>query len=231
MSSHRLKIRLINNKQKQHKCEFCNRKKWNNKPIPIELHHINGNHKDNRIENLLIVCPNCHAQTDNYKSKNRISSKHGKDLSENDIIQKINSCYSITEVLRNLIPDTRGRSQYLRDLCKKIIQDKKANLLVKQTKAQTSKVKKIRIKKTYLCQDCHCEISKYSNRCKNCHAIFTESLVKPPKEVLINDIENMGYLSTGKKYNVCDNTVRKWIKVYNLDPKKIRYKNYKLSKF
>lgn len=40
------------------------------KPIPLELHHINGVHSDNRIENLQLLCPNCHALTDNYRGKN-----------------------------------------------------------------------------------------------------------------------------------------------------------------
>ena len=40
------------------------------KPIALELHHINGIKNDLRIENLLILCPNCHALTDNYRGKN-----------------------------------------------------------------------------------------------------------------------------------------------------------------
>jgi 5-methylcytosine-specific restriction endonuclease McrA len=35
------------------------------KPIPIELHHKNGDHYDNSLDNLEILCPNCHAQEDN----------------------------------------------------------------------------------------------------------------------------------------------------------------------
>ena len=42
-----------------------------NKPIALELHHINGIHSDNRFENLQILCPNCHAMTDNYRAKNK----------------------------------------------------------------------------------------------------------------------------------------------------------------
>ena len=43
---------------------------WNNKPISLELHHINGDNKDNRLENLQILCPNRRAQTDTYRGHN-----------------------------------------------------------------------------------------------------------------------------------------------------------------
>ena len=49
---------------------MCNNTEWMGKPIPLELHHINGNKFDNRIENLQILCPNCHSFTDNYRAKN-----------------------------------------------------------------------------------------------------------------------------------------------------------------
>jgi Zn finger protein HypA/HybF involved in hydrogenase expression len=68
-SSH-LRNKLIKEKIFEHKCYQCNNSIWNNKPIPIQLHHINGQNTDNRLENLTILCPNCHAQTDNYSSKN-----------------------------------------------------------------------------------------------------------------------------------------------------------------
>ena len=43
---------------------------WMNKKIPLQLHHINGDRTDNRIENLQLLCPNCHALTDNYCGSN-----------------------------------------------------------------------------------------------------------------------------------------------------------------
>ena len=70
-SSHGLKKRLIAEGLKQHKCECCGITEWNGQPAPIELDHINGNHHDNRLENLRILCPNCHAQTDTYRGKNK----------------------------------------------------------------------------------------------------------------------------------------------------------------
>ena len=70
-SSHGLKKRLITEGLKEHKCECCGITEWNGKLAPIELDHINGNHHDNRLENLRILCPNCHAQTDTYRGKNK----------------------------------------------------------------------------------------------------------------------------------------------------------------
>jgi Zn finger protein HypA/HybF involved in hydrogenase expression len=69
--SFKLKSRLIAEGLKEHKCECCGINEWNGKPAPIELDHINGNHHDNRLENLRILCPNCHAQTDTYRGKNK----------------------------------------------------------------------------------------------------------------------------------------------------------------
>lgn len=69
--SYKLKNRLLKEGLKQHICEMCGLSVWLGNDIPLELHHKNGNNKDNRIENLLILCPNCHALTDSYRGKNR----------------------------------------------------------------------------------------------------------------------------------------------------------------
>ena len=69
--SRKLKNRLIKEGLKEHKCECCGIIEWNGKPTPIELDHINGNHHDNCLENLRILCPYCHAQTDTYRGKNK----------------------------------------------------------------------------------------------------------------------------------------------------------------
>ena len=70
-SSHKLKKRLIKEGIKEHKCEMCGITEWNGKPTPIELDHIDGNRYNNTLENLRILCPNCHAQTDTYRGKNK----------------------------------------------------------------------------------------------------------------------------------------------------------------
>ena len=71
ITSHVLKLRLIKEGLKEHKCENCKNTNWLSNKIPLELHHINGNHNDNRLINLQILCPNCHVFTNTYRSKNR----------------------------------------------------------------------------------------------------------------------------------------------------------------
>jgi len=69
--SHKLRLRLIKEKIKEHRCESCNNTEWLGKPIALELEHINGIHTDNRIENLKLLCPNCHSLTETYRGKNK----------------------------------------------------------------------------------------------------------------------------------------------------------------
>lgn len=70
ISSNALRKRLISEEYLIAKCYSCSGTKWMGKDIPLELEHINGNHKDNSLENLTLLCPNCHAQTSTYRGRN-----------------------------------------------------------------------------------------------------------------------------------------------------------------
>ena len=62
VKSHVLKEKLIRDGIKAPCCEICGLYEWMDKPIPLELHHRNNEHYDNDLNNLQILCPNCHAQ-------------------------------------------------------------------------------------------------------------------------------------------------------------------------
>ena len=68
-TSHRLRKRLIKDGLFEEKCCVCNLTQWNGKPIPLELEHVDGNHENNSLENLQILCPNCHAQTPTHRRR------------------------------------------------------------------------------------------------------------------------------------------------------------------
>lgn len=147
ITSHRLKLILIRDGYKNKKCENCNNTKWLNKKIPLELHHIDGNHFNNEFDNLKILCPNCHSLAAiEMKEKKKVKTK----------VKKINFCE-----------------------CGKIIQIK-------------------------------------SKRCQKCHQKNLRKVkLRPTHKELINSIGLIGYCTTGRKYGVSDNTIRKWIKANN----------------
>lgn len=66
----RSKERLFSSGLKEQSCESCGLSEWLGSVIPLEIDHVNGVHTDNRVENLCILCPNCHAKTDTYRGKN-----------------------------------------------------------------------------------------------------------------------------------------------------------------
>ena len=78
INSHRLRLRLIKERVLEAKCYKCDNTGWLGQPISLELEHINGNHLDNTLANLTILCPNCHAQTETYRGKNKPDSKKPK---------------------------------------------------------------------------------------------------------------------------------------------------------
>lgn len=64
--THKLKQKLLKENLIENKCAICGINEWLGQPIVLQLHHINGDNTDNRLENLQLLCPNCHSQTDNY---------------------------------------------------------------------------------------------------------------------------------------------------------------------
>jgi len=69
-STEHIKIFLYRDFGYRHQCVNCGISDWNGKHITLELDHVNGNNKDNRLQNLELLCPNCHSQTPTWRGRN-----------------------------------------------------------------------------------------------------------------------------------------------------------------
>ena len=72
-------------KEKPYKCEKCGISQWQNESITLEVHHIDENHNNNDINNLQLLCPNCHSQTKNY-----CRTKVNHTVSDEELLQLVN---------------------------------------------------------------------------------------------------------------------------------------------
>lgn len=70
ISSSKLREKLIRDGIKERKCEICGASEWFGTVLPLELHHINCDHSDNSLDNLQILCPNCHSIQDGNSGSN-----------------------------------------------------------------------------------------------------------------------------------------------------------------
>jgi hypothetical protein len=61
-----------------HRCEICGITEWMGKPTPLVRDHIDGNHQNNALSNLRVICPNCDAQTPTYKNRNYGNGRHSR---------------------------------------------------------------------------------------------------------------------------------------------------------
>jgi 5-methylcytosine-specific restriction endonuclease McrA len=66
-----LKLRLVSVGLKENCCEECGLEDWMGQPLTMALHHVNGDARDNRLENIRFLCPNCHSQTASFARRVR----------------------------------------------------------------------------------------------------------------------------------------------------------------
>jgi Zn finger protein HypA/HybF involved in hydrogenase expression len=150
-STQQLKKRLIDEGVLEYKCSKCfNDGFWLDEVLILELDHINGDNKDNKLENLRILCPNCHSQTPTFRGRDR--EKFIKKNKENKKEDKECKCGNV--------------------------------------------------------------ILKKSNLCVECNYLKQRKVKRPNYKILLMEIEEFGYSAVGRKYNVSDNSIRKWVKFY-----------------
>lgn len=85
-----LKAKVL--KERGCKCEKCGLTEWQNKPIPLEIHHLDGNPFNNKKENIQVLCPNCHALTENYCGKNT------RRVTDEEVLKAAEHCSSINDI-------------------------------------------------------------------------------------------------------------------------------------
>lgn len=109
-----------------HKCEQCGLSEWQEQPIALELHHIDGNRCNNELENLQLLCPNCHSQTSNYRGRGIIKQK----VTDDELALAISTSTSIRQAVMKLgLADTVG-GMYNR--CYRIMAERDIHLLSKK---------------------------------------------------------------------------------------------------
>ena len=94
-----------------HKCENCGSTEWLNNPIPLEVHHIDGKELNSELDNLILLCPNCHALTDNYRGRN--INKQTQNINETEFVDALKNSSSIRQALISLGLTPKG-GNYIR---------------------------------------------------------------------------------------------------------------------
>lgn len=93
IKSSKLKEKLLKENLIENRCAICNITEWQGKSITLQLHHIDGNPNNNNLENLQLLCPNCHSQTDNYcgSANSNLTKYYCKDCGR-EITKKATYC-------------------------------------------------------------------------------------------------------------------------------------------
>lgn len=191
--SDKIKKRLLESGVKVYKCENpeCGVSEWHGMPIQLQLHHINGNHFDNRLENLVLLCPNCHSQTSNFGSKNSA-----------DFLNKILSKVAIDEAksgMENLLKFEKERQKEIEE-----------NRLKWEGDVGKRKVKKDN--ETIYCKQCGKEIKGRGKIfcCVDCMTEYQRSKkTYGTEDIVQKSYDCSSFRELGRLFNITDNAIKK----------------------
>ena len=99
-STELVKNRIILNQLLDYRCSCCGIDEWQGRTIVLDLDHVNGNNRDNRLENLRFLCPNCHSQTDTYKGRNKNTGK--VKVTDQELLTALQESSSIRQALQKV---------------------------------------------------------------------------------------------------------------------------------
>ena len=236
-NGYNLKNKLFKAGLKTHQCESCGFTEWLEKPIPLQLHHKNGVHNDNRIENLELLCPNCHAFTDNFAGKNIDFSKQNKKAKK-----KRTTKTGVSEDGQRYY-DGYGNYKVLCPVCKVNFMNKEASQCrecykKEQRKPKIAKEELFKILKTNSYTSAGLILGVDKDTVSRWHKYYVnkenqENETKmigsdkaPSRDVLKTKIKTESFVQIGKEYNVSDNSVRRWCDTYGLPRHKKEINTY-----
>jgi len=84
-------------KERGHRCECCRLTEWLNNPITLELEHVDGDNRNNKKENLKLLCPNCHSMTETWRGRNINTGKI--KVTDEQLIDALSKSTSIRKAL------------------------------------------------------------------------------------------------------------------------------------
>lgn len=142
-----LRHRLIEEGVLENRCGECGILEWRGKSLSLSLHHRNGDSEDNRLENLKLLCPNCHSQTENFA---------GRKLNGR-VVRRCSRC------------ETRITAKSKSGLCRP------------------------------------CMLKTVPRR-------RPRKAERPPPEQLVDEVTELGFRGTARKYGVSDTAIRKWMR-------------------
>lgn len=211
IKSNALKEKLINAGIKGCYCECCRNTEWLGKPIPLELHHINGKNDDNRLENLQILCRNCHGQTDNFCGKNTKSRRSLREKTNGaDLFSRIDKDYL------NQLLCTKPLNECALELdvsiyCLKYWLKK---LGIKPDKIWKEEKCKEYHRQIGTCENCGVLFIKKSSKQKYCSEACSHAASRvtdvTENELIVALKKYKSFLSTAKYFGVSDKCIVKW---------------------
>lgn len=196
---------IIKNNLKPYNCEKCKLTDWNGSPINLQLDHINGNRRDNRLESLRWLCPNCHSQTPTFCSKN-IKVKR---FSDEQILEECKKQKNIRGVVLAI-----GCNVRLYGRIKRIAAENGIAFEQPYGTGRISRQRKVPI---------GFDVKNKSKEWKAKIAFSNRRTTWPTKEELTTLVDSVPIETIGKQYGVSGNAVKKWCNFYEIKTKPTGY--------